>query len=299
MVESILDHVKRSEPELAGPLGIDKFMFESVDVNNFLKTFETIDNMDSSEFRTFVTKTIRMAAEKTVEKVPGVAAVFMNRKFMNELTNCILDGRIRVNDDFDLRRNLCKIAYDYIVKKMEPDEVITNYMINIVENINMPYGVAFMYSKGINRTLACAIAAAKYSSTDSYIAIRRINRAIIDLYACDIPVTPQNIADVYLGFYSTCFRTLFNGVMFDVYPRDLLNQLSDKQNEMYSTISNVITELLDYLPEKDICTVLVDFNAAKIRDGKKKVRFRITAVSADYQKINRAIDILEECGTYI
>ena len=264
-----------------------------LNIDSFLNEFKKVDKMTDTELELLVINNYISILELVprVKENPEYA-----KKLMDIITNeKILNIFIKVLDCNPLshthRIYLNNLIYDYLIFTNDSKSNIKSLLFRLADISNSDI-LPKLYGTGLDSGLISYLAICRYSSTDEFICVKRVNLA---LFLSNISFSLQNIVDVYQYMFSNCIGTLFEAIMFDVYPKDELDVASEYQKETYSQMGTAVLELLNVMPSTSIKIILSGYAMDGV--GMHK-RFSLN-LSSDYYRINQIIEQLRSEGVVI
>ena len=266
-----------------------------VDINILFDCMREINNYTDEQVKELVLSSYIPLLELTLKTNEnpyysmGIMSVFSNIRYINMLINVLNTVKL----DYTHRVYLNHILYDYRTykgKKSEND--IINKLHTELGSIVNADVLLKLYGTGLDRNMLINIAISKFSSFDPFICVKRVN---LELFNSKVPLTLQNIIDVYQYLFNDSISNLFSGVMFDVYTEDDLRTAEEYQRDIYSTMSLAILELLNVMPSSDIMTILSSYSMSA---RNRNIRFSLR-LSNDYYRINQVIEVLNSQGIYV
>lgn len=184
-----------------------------------------------------------------------------------------------------------KLSYDYLTMVNKSDDYIKSLYFSLSKTVNRNVINSLLGLK-IEEELAAYLALARYSSTKEFINVRRLNHLLIS----QVPaVHAQTIVYIYEKLFDS-ITPLFEGIMFDRYEEDTLDNINACASDTYSNISLAIITILEGLPTDIITRVLSTYAGSyNISSANSEVRFPIRSISVgDYPRIISVVDFLEK-----
>lgn len=265
-------------------VNIDSLFDYMRQINNY--TDEQVKSLVSNSYIQLLELTLKTKENPYYSK--GIMAVFSNMRYINALINILNTTEL----DYTHRVYLNHILYDYRTYKRKSEDVMINKLHTELGSIINSDKLNKLYGTGLDRTMLINIAISRYSSFDAFICVKRVN---LELFNSKVPLTLQNVIDVYQYLFSDGISNLFSGVMFDVYTKDDLNTAEDYQRDIYSTMSLAVLELLNVMPSSAIMTILSSYVMSA---RNRNIRFSLR-LSNDYYRINQVIELLNSQGIYV
>lgn len=260
-----------------------------------------IDAMDDIELSKFVKDNIFLIINKIYKDDPTkrYVALFHIPKFVDAWNNAL-----STFDFFDqaLAVRCNTICYDYFTwdpKYINPVIVEKMYdMSRIVNRIYLPR----MLGLGIPDKLCNDLLVARFSNFNMDICVKRINFILIRQ-----PVefmTEELMENIIRILFKpeTDFQKMFKYHMFNVNPDSTAKDswITEDMEEVDSAMNLSVLNILEALPEPVIFNVIKDYSEGYTAFGcKNKIRFSLRSISYDYPRINMAVEMLINNGTYI
>jgi hypothetical protein len=289
----VFEQIKGKPVQQPKEVHIDLSNSFTINIESFLKKFKELDTMSDNELYQLAKATYPMVLESTVaNKDTGLAiTLFNNARYVTALINVFNSVTLTYS-----QRVYCnKLAYDYLRAKGQKDAMIVQLLQNLANTVNIDI-LPNLLGAGLDRQLSTLISIARYSSTDEYVTVKRVNRIIFDTSSAAL-MTEDRIIQIYQVLYWNCMTKLFKGIMYDAYPKELLDASSDDSNEIYSTINLAVLTMLNTMTSKDIRSILKSYYDDYI-NFPCQPRFKMK-LSEDYYRINEIIYQLESEGVYI
>lgn len=219
-------------------------------------------------------------------------SLFLDNRFLMNLITVLTNAQ---QVPLDIKMNACKIAFDYMSStKMQKDEMTYTLIKQIAEIVNRD--TLFDLLRIIPKDLALYLTVAMYSTNSESINIQRMNFIIAQ--AGSSVFNEQKIIDTFIHFgkYSGMRMTsLLESHMFSVDPVNI----SEDMEEMYSTISMAILDMLNHMTTPEIRQVLMNYSndfMMKYNSDYRVIRFSLRNLSSDYDRITITADILSNEG---
>lgn len=264
-----------------------------LDIDSFLNEFERVDKMTDEELELLVVNNYTSILELVprTKDHPEYA-----KKLMDIITNTrILNIFAKILNYNQLsyyhRIYLNNLIYDYLVFTHHANSEVRTLLFRIANAANMDI-IPKLLGTGLNQDFISYLAICRYSSTNEFVCIKRVNLAI---FLEAVPLSLQSIVDIYQYMFSKSIGTLFEGVMFDVYPKDELDMASEIQKELYGLMGTAVLELLNVMPLSSIKIILSGY----VMDGVGVHKRFSLNLSADYSRINQVIEELRMEGVAI
>lgn len=295
MIKELIESIEAMQDKPESP--VLPSIINSPKVNPYIleEKFMDIKNMSNEELFDFVknnyVEIMRMIFSGK-ENEQKYLSLFLDNRFLTNLITILSNVQLI---PLDIKMNACKIAFDYMSStKLQKDEMTFSLIKQIAEIVNRD--TLFDLMRILPRDLALYLTVAKYSTNSESINIQRMNFIIAQ--SGSSVFNEQKIIDTFIHFgkYSGMRMTcLLESHMFSVDPTNI----SEDMEEMYSTISMAILDMLNHMSTQEIRQVLMnysnDFMMAYNSDY-RVVRFSLRNLSGDYDRITMMADMLSNEG---
>ena len=270
----------------------------------FMESLAKIDEINDQElynlvfnsYETIFSESFITANEKHLEKIT-------HPRFVNA---CIQVFSNVKDIPYEVKLYCNKIIYDYnIAFRDESHEYMRGLLFALGRVVNKDKAYILM-GLGLPEVYAVNILICRYSSRKE-----RTNIARMNYYICkqdEETMTEQMIIWIYDKLFDV-ISEVFQVVMF--YPWD-----ETQNEEVYSTMSNSILEIIENMPFNSIKHVLRDYaltyqsgaynrrfllsDNSVLNSNSTYTRFSLRALSADYSRINQAVaELIEEESLYV
>lgn len=242
-----------------------------------------INNLEIRDLYNILNENYKTVMIEICDKSNGFYTGFMlNDKFVTAFTQVInnLYTNNTISHEDIVYTN--KIIYSFLTSQYSKDEHIVSLMMNLCRAINKKY-IPELLGRGFTDDQASILAMNRFSSTNEYTNIQRLNSCIIQ-YPLEL-MSVQNIVNVYFAMTNK-MTTLFEATMFKC--DDKVE--TESQSEIYSRISLAILVILEDMPLEDIRTVLASYagDYSMLYAG-SNCRFSMNSLSTDYPRINSVV----------
>lgn len=216
-----------------------------------------------------------------VDKNEYYLHLFTNTRFLSIMIQVVSSIN---NISHTNRTYINKIVYDYLTLDKK-DQYIKQLMYSLSKMVNKDI-LPRLLGLGLQEDLAIYLALARFSSQKEIVNVKRVNFVIMTS-SIEI-MTEQMIVYIYEKLFDR-ITPLFVGTMIDNCKQDM----SSEMEEIYSTISLAILDILNTMPSNDIRKVLIsyvgDYQAVYYKSG---YRFSMQCLSNDYARINTVVQAL-------
>lgn len=289
MFKEVLSKPKEEPKEVS----IDIINTFTLNIEGFLRKFGEVDSMSDNELHDLVKATYPMILESTVAKRDTNLAItlFNNARYITALTNVLAKANLLYS-----QKVYCnKLVYDYLRVPGDKDSTIVQLLQNLSRTVNRDIAPSLL-GIGLSYELALYLALTRYSSTDDYTTVKRINAHLFNLSDTGL-ITETKLIQIYEILYHDCMGKLFKGTMFNAYPKEFLNGSSSESNEIYSLIGLAVLAMVNTMPSNSIRNILKSYHEDYV-NFPCHVRFSMK-LSSDYYRINDVIYQLESEGIYL
>lgn len=214
-----------------------------------------------------------------------VARAFVDEKFISIFAQ-VLSMKV---DEFssDEKVSCNRLIYEYIIYKNNNKATMAK-MYNLARTLNRDI-IPKLYGFGLEDQTIMDLVISRYSTNDEALAMKRVNRVIInsDVYW----MTEQNIVIIYERLFDRLIP-MFEGIMYDVWDKE---KMRPDQEEIYGRITLAILTILENAPEDAIIAVLTNFaQNRQLLNQEKPLRINLRAIAvSDYARVVNAINKFE------
>lgn len=287
--EFIKDVTKHKKEKNMVPISLDNPLFSPEMYRQKLKHIDSIQ--DRELFALIKSCYENLLNDIVKEEFRSYINLFTNIRFLTIFIQVMNTVKL----PYHSRIHCNKIAYDYLTITRR-DPYIEQLLYSLSRTVNRDV-IPGLLGIGLPEDLASYMVLARFSSTKELINVKRLNHIIVTS-----PIhlmTEQTIVWIYEKLFDRV-TPLFEGVMFDVVDT---NELTEEQQEIYSTISLAALLILNNMPSPDIRKVLIsyvgDYMAMYYQPGKKCVRFSVDTLSSDYKRILDVVELLKRENIYV
>lgn len=192
--------------------------------------------------------------------------------------------------EYKVQLAINKISYDYFTSE-NPDNKIKQLYLKLSKSVNSHY-IKQLTALGLDETTASNFALCRFSSANETTNVKRLNFA---MYCKDpIIMTDQMIVWIYEKLFNRIYD-LFEATMFETYTKQQQDDFGSDFMEIYGTVGLAVLIILNNMRSEDIRRVLLKYSIAW-EYSHKPVRFSLHALSGDYSRISRIVDIMTAEG---
>ena len=269
-------------------------------ISALAENFVNIDKMNESELQNLISSTYAVVLNYCTStgsiETQFIWNLFNNTKYVMGLAKLLSTTPIELKQIMAINHVLYNM---YVVRNQLKPEVLAAHMeLSKVVNASVIIGLSGVLLPFGEKT-AADIGMCIYSTPYSNIAIQRLNLYMINCSEESEPFTEETMVNIYVNLYGNALTKLFEGIMFDVYSRDDLNNFTETQQNCYYRINLALCDILVQAPTQVIYAVLeaytIDYSAmpAPYR------RFSMRTLSNDYKRIIDVIEILEQNKIFV
>ena len=267
------------------------------------QNIDNINEMTDGELRMFIARSFKSILKNLFEspsESQKYVKTFQNRRFLEAMIDVV--SSIGYIDKIDIIR--CNtICYHYIIlpeqwidnltgNVINKDHVVMNRMIELCSIINRDK-LPRLLGLGLSSKLTNILVIARNSDLDLRVCVERVNFILLR-QSKDI-MTEEMLENIYMILYDIYseFDRVFTYVMFDCVTNANDNNIDDIEI-ISSTLNLAILNIMQkHLDTKIIRAVLINYAEAKnIVYPNKPVRFSLSNLSGDYDRINDVINEL-------
>lgn len=269
-------------------------------ISALAENFVNIDKMNHSELENLISSTYSVVLNYCTSngsiETQFIWNLFNNVKYVVGLARLLSNTPVTLKQIMAIDHVLYNM---YVVRnQLKPEVIAAHYELSKVINASVVMGLSGVLLPAGEKT-ALDIGMCIYSTPYSNIAIQRLNLYMINCSEENEPFTEETMVNIYVNLYGSALTKLFEGIMFDVYSRDDLNNFTESQRNCYYRINLALCDILVQAPTQVIYTVLeaytIDYSAMAV----PYKRFSMRTLSNDYKRINDVIDILEQNKIYV
>lgn len=192
--------------------------------------------------------------------------------------------------EYKVQLAINKISYDYFTSE-NPDNEIKQLYLKLSKSVNSHY-IKQLTALGLDETTASNFALCRFSSANETTNVKRLNFA---MYCKDpIIMTDQMIVWIYEKLFNRIYD-LFEATMFETYTKQQQDDFGSDFMEIYGTVGLAVLIILNNMRSEDIRRVLLKYSIAW-EYSHTPVRFSLHALSGDYSRISRIVDIMTAEG---
>jgi hypothetical protein len=288
-------------PQKYLPLGtIDLGATTGADSKKLFNLFANIDSMNDQQLYNTVATTYdavlsygRPGAPKEEEGV--VWRLFNNVRYVMALSNVLSNTQL-VGDQLTCCN---KIIYAYMTSTLDKNPMVKQAIDTLASVVNkdtirnlsdlvLPEG----------STTAAYIGVCALSSPSPIIGVKRLNLYMINSED-DHHFNERTIGRIYEELYCSSLTNLVEGVMFDAYSKEDLNNMSEASRNIYYIQNLALLNILNQAPNQILMQVLRAYSIDFFNFGKGKKRFSFIVDPVDYSRIDFAIKSLAAQNVYV
>lgn len=264
--------------------------FDQFNRSAFKQSIPNINQMDDHNLTVTIKNSIDVISEDILHDDPTYASILTNQKFISAFIRAISSIPV----EYTTRLACNKVTYDYFTSD-HPDPVIKQQYLNLSRVVNSQY-INKLISIGLDETISNNLVICRFSSANEKTNVKRLNFAI---YNRDPNLmTEQMIVWIYEKLFSR-ISDLFQATMFEVYNPQQQIEFGDNFMEVYGTVGLAVLCILNNMTSSNIYKVLIGYESEWLFKEKPPVRFSLHALSNDYSRISRVVEILTENGRLI
>lgn len=292
MVTDTMDECLNEAYEVPGNIAVhDVNVSQSLAIDSeiIIHELQQIDKKNDPELYKFISLSYRTLLDiefinKAAHRIQ-IANAFLNVRFVSALCNVLPSMHLT-----DIERIACnKLIYDYLTMSSDKDECIVTMLYNLGWNLNRNYIVG-LQGKGMDDSTISYLAIARFSTTDTVLAVQRVNLVIMNQPLSIM--TEQVIVNIYEELFNDSLSSLFNGIMFDKWGDAV--EMDEEQEEIYGTISLAILDIVNEVPFNMIVQLMHSYAQSKqYLHPNDRARFDIHSISGDYTRIIHAVHYTE------
>lgn len=270
-----------------------------VDPNEFMNQFKNMDNMTDQELYNLVASSYNIVLSYAKQNsdymaISVVWTLFNNPRYISTLVNVF--GNVQLDVDQIICCN--RIIYDYTTLQNNNSNAIVKISINsLAQIVNKPIIDNLSSINILSRDELAMVAVCANSSQIQLINVKRLNLYFINSND-ENKYNVFTIVSIYQELFYNCVTQLTEGIMFDAWSKEELNNLSEAQQNIYYTINEALLCLLEQAPSQVIYQVLKSYCTDYYNNGNGMYRFSMV-LSGDYPRINEIISLLEKENIYL
>lgn len=265
-------------------------------LNTILEKLSNLDQLSDQELYDVVSKNF----SKIIEKIVSEKDILLINKFFRDKRFLLILKQSLSNNNFSDgdRLRINNLIYDYNTQnEFKTDDDIVSILDEISSIINYSI-LPKILGLGIPKYIALKIVNASKSSFNDIICVRRVDLILYNTSDMKM-MNEQTIIDIFTTLFGDRFLKLFEGVLFDSYSDEELQQATEDSREIYYTINLAIFDIINTLPSYDIEKILMCYNelmSVNYKNKEPRLRF---ILSDDFYRINDVIEYLKTKGIYI
>ena len=233
----------------------------------------------------------------TVFEKPENIRYFLDLRFLQAITSVLSNVKI----DLLTKINACKIVYDYMsLPNDQRDPMIYTAIQNMGKAV-LKDTIMYLVSNGVPEYYALYMTCAMHSTKNAHINIQRLHYIIATSEQGTF--TEQSIINIYIHmsrYHGLTMTDLLSSFMMLTEDKNIENEYI---NEMYSTISLAVLDMLNSMTSHDIKSVLTAYSnefIMKYGGDRSIVRFSLRdGISGDYDRIKEIANHLTDSGYYV
>lgn len=278
-------NTKEATTKPAANLNFDKF------ISDFKSNIPNLINMEDNKLAILIKNNLDIISRDILDDSTEYNQLLTNSKFIANFIKAINSVPI----DYLTRLACNKITYDYFTSGNGDIEIKRQYL-NMSRTVNRE-SINKLIAIGLDENTACNLSLCRYSSSNERTNVKRLNFTI---YNKDPNVmTEQMVVWIYEKLFSKV-SDLFYATMFETYTVQELEDFGENFVENLGTVDLAILTILNNMTTENIIKVLLGYSEEYTFKESKFIRFSLHSLSADYSRITRAVEYLEnEMGMLI
>ena len=262
--------------------------FEGLDEGYFKRLIPSIPTMTDHELEMAIKNNLDVIASDILEGDTIYAPLLVDYRFIS----CFIRVINSVPIDFQIKLACNKITYDYFTWNENKDVKIKQEYLNMSKVVNRD-AIVHLIGIGLDENTASNLALCRYSTTNENTNAKRLNFTI---YNKDPNVmTEQTIIWIYEELFDKV-TDLFMAIMFETYTSAEFADFGDDFEQVYGTVGLAILTILNNMPSEKIRKILLSYSIEWEYAKRPITRFSLHALSGDFNRITRVIDLLAEAG---
>lgn len=264
-----------------------------------MQNIDSIPQMGDADLHRFIANNFNIILKNVFNggNIEKHVRCFQDVRFLDAFIDILVQKQYFDGDEIIQCNTIC---YHYLTMPQHlKDPKVENRMLNIANIINRS-GLPRLLGLGLSDNLSSMLLIARFSDTNLDIVVRRVNFIIIT--QPPEVMSQKMITEIFRILYNVMedWPRVFPYFMTDLIPNrreDDVNTwwVTDDVEEVNSTMSLSVLEILDNLPTETIRKVLVNYSEGyAIMGANKPVRFSMRRLSDDYYRINNVVMQLQE-----
>lgn len=254
--------------------------------SNLKEKLSRFSSLESHEQSTLIKNNLEMISDDILNNDVTYASLLKSIDFIDALDRVVT----AVPLEYRVQLAINKISYDYFTSE-NPDSKIKELYLKLSKSVNSHY-INQLTALGLDETTASNFALCRFSSANEKTNVKRLNFA---MYCKDpIIMTDQMIVWIYEKLFNRIYD-LFEATMFETYTKQQQADFGSDFMEIYGTVGLAVLIILNNMRSEDIRRVLLKYSIAW-EYKRIPVRFSLHALSGDYSRISRVVDVLTAEG---
>lgn len=254
--------------------------------SNLKEKLSRFSSLEIHDQNTLLKNNLDVICEDILNNDITYASLLRSINFIDALDRVITAVPI----EYKVQLAINKISYDYFTSE-NPDNKIKQLYLKLSKSVNSHY-IKQLTALGLDETTASNFALCRFSSANETTNVKRLNFA---MYCKDpIIMTDQMIVWIYEKLFNRIYD-LFEATMFETYTKQQQDDFGSDFMEIYGTVGLAVLIILNNMRSEDIRRVLLKYSIAW-EYSHTPVRFSLHALSGDYSRISRIVDIMTAEG---